>query len=243
MRADRAPGQTDPKDPREREEPIDDHHRPSSPARCEPRQDGSFRDRVPQIHLEITPRATWTTSSMPSSTSAVPRALFYLSCRAPPSGERYAVHALHWHTEVTGSANMLGGSSASRDAAPEDEPGDAVASRAGEATEHAIAEQLAVLRHEIALRDEFISTAAHELRNPISPVYIQLEHLKETIRTSSEPIARPWLMAQLEALTMRLDRFLETLNRLLDASRLGAGHLVLFPQPCDLGEGTPPGLR
>jgi signal transduction histidine kinase len=145
---------------------------------------------------------------------------------------------LHWQTEVTGSANMLEGSFAPKDAAPEDEPGDAVAPRAGEATEHAIAEQLVMLRHEIALRDEFISTAAHELRNPISPVYIQLEHLKETILSSSEPIDRHWLMAQLEAMTIRLDRFLETLNRLLDASRLGAGHLVLLPEPCDLVEVT-----
>jgi signal transduction histidine kinase len=32
----------------------------------------------------------------------------------------------------------------------------------------------------------------------------------------------------------RLDRLLETLDRLLDASRLGAGHLELRPEPLDL---------
>jgi signal transduction histidine kinase len=100
----------------------------------------------------------------------------------------------------------------------------------------ALAVELAALRHEIALRDEFIATAAHELRNPISPVYMQLEHLKESISAMQEPIAKPWLMAQLAAMTGRLDRFLETLDRLLDASRLGAGHLVLLPGPCDLVE-------
>ena len=106
------------------------------------------------------------------------------------------------------------------------------------AAEPALASQIAALRHEIALRDEFIATTAHELRNPLSPVYMQLEYLKETLGASSELIGRPWLLSQLDAMTVRLDRFLETLDRLLDASRLGAGHLVLLPEPCDLVEVT-----
>lgn len=101
-----------------------------------------------------------------------------------------------------------------------------------------VSEQLAALRHQLALRDEFIATAAHELRNPISPVYMQLEHLKETVRSMTEPISKPWLTAQLDGMTMRLDRFLHTLNRMLDASRIGEGHLVLLPEPCDLVEVT-----
>jgi signal transduction histidine kinase len=102
----------------------------------------------------------------------------------------------------------------------------------------AIAAQLAKLHHEIALRDEFIATAAHELRNPLSPVYMHLEHLKDTVRSAEQPISQAWLVAQLDAMTVRFDRFLETLNRLLDASRLGAGHLVLMPERCDLVEVT-----
>jgi signal transduction histidine kinase len=97
-----------------------------------------------------------------------------------------------------------------------------------------IAAQLAALEHEVRLRDEFISTAAHELRNPLSPAYMQVEHLKEVARSSAEPISQAWLLAQLAAVTARFDRFLDTLNRILDASRLGAGHLVLIPEPCDL---------
>ncbi len=38
------------------------------------------------------------------------------------------------------------------------------------------------------LRDQFIATAAHELRNPLSPVYMQLAHLKATLRGSSDEI-------------------------------------------------------
>lgn len=119
-----------------------------------------------------------------------------------------------------------------RKAPPAAEPSSPVAA------EQTFTEQLAALRHEIALRDEFISTAAHELRNPISPVYMQLEYLKETIRASSSPIQPRWLLTQLEAITARFERFLESLNRLLDASRLGAGHLVLLPERCDLVEVT-----
>jgi signal transduction histidine kinase len=112
------------------------------------------------------------------------------------------------------------------------------ATAAESAPEPSLADQLAALRHEIALRDEFIATAAHELRNPLSPAYMQLEYLKETITRTTEPVAKSWLMAQLDAMTVRFDRFLDTLNRLLDASRLGAGHLVLLPSDCDLVEVT-----
>jgi signal transduction histidine kinase len=97
-----------------------------------------------------------------------------------------------------------------------------------------VAARLAALEHELRLRDEFISTAAHELRNPLSPAYMQLEHMKEVVAGSAEPIAQPWLLHQLAAVTARFDRFLDTLNRILDASRLGEGHLVLLPEPCDL---------
>jgi signal transduction histidine kinase len=116
-------------------------------------------------------------------------------------------------------------------AAPaDDRPADA-RGRAGE-------DELAALRHEIALRDDFISIAAHELRNPISPAYMQLEHLKEVVARSDGPIDRAWLGQQLDTMTTRFDRFLEILNRMLDASRVGAGHLVLSPEPCDLAEIT-----
>jgi signal transduction histidine kinase len=103
-----------------------------------------------------------------------------------------------------------------------------------EAQDPEVVRLLTELRHQIALRDEFISTAAHELRNPISPAYMQIEHIKETIQLSTAPIGKDWLLRQLDAVTSRFDRFLETLNRLLDASRLGDGHLVLLPERCNL---------
>lgn len=97
-----------------------------------------------------------------------------------------------------------------------------------------LASQLLTLRREIALRDEFISTVAHELRNPLSPAYMQLEHIKEVVRRSSDPLSRAWLTDQLDAMTARFDRFLQILNRLLDASRLGDGHITLVAERCDL---------
>jgi signal transduction histidine kinase len=97
-----------------------------------------------------------------------------------------------------------------------------------------LAARLAALEHELRLRDEFISTAAHELRNPLSPAYMQLEHMKEVIASSAEPISQSWLLGQLTAVTSRFDRFLDILNRILDASRLSEGHLVLICEPCDL---------
>jgi len=98
--------------------------------------------------------------------------------------------------------------------------------------------KVAALEHELRLRDQFISTAAHELRNPLSPAYMQIEHMKEMVSSSAAPISHAWLLGQLAAVTTRFDRFLQTLNRILDASRLGDGHLVLIPEACDLVDVT-----
>jgi signal transduction histidine kinase len=81
-----------------------------------------------------------------------------------------------------------------------------------------------------------IAAAAHELRNPLSPVYMQVEYLKEVLRSTTHEISRPWLLCQLDAMTSRFDHFLDTLNRLLDISRIAEGGVTIDPEECDLVE-------
>lgn len=104
----------------------------------------------------------------------------------------------------------------------------------GEPIADPITDQIAKLRREIELRDEFIAAAAHELRNPLSPVYMQVEHLREMVSSASAEVSGAWLLGQLDALLGRFDHFLDALNRLLDASRISEGKIQLQPAPCDL---------
>lgn len=103
--------------------------------------------------------------------------------------------------------------------------------------EQALLEELRELERAVAARDEFISTIGHELRNPISPIYLQVGHLLDTVRaTGAGPIDAAWLGPRLEALHGRLRSFLGTLDRLLDLSQIGAGRVALDLEDVDLAQ-------
>jgi signal transduction histidine kinase len=84
-----------------------------------------------------------------------------------------------------------------------------------------------------ARKDEFIATAAHELRNPLSALYgyIQLQN-----RQAARAEVPPTFVRHLEEMT-KLSRRLNTLvELLLDASRISLGRLVLDKEETDLAE-------
>lgn len=82
------------------------------------------------------------------------------------------------------------------------------------------------LDEEVRMRDQFLSAASHELRTPVSSLKMQLRLLE---RAGLSPEALPRLRRQAE----RLDRLVA---RMLDASRVGEGHLELAPVKADLVE-------
>jgi two-component system, OmpR family, sensor kinase len=95
--------------------------------------------------------------------------------------------------------------------------------------------RVAELERALAVRDEVIATLGHELRNPLSPVYLLLVHLIDTLEGSGAPPDRDWLLGKLENLRTRFESFLATLDRLLEAARPG-GALSLELEPFDLGQ-------
>jgi signal transduction histidine kinase len=102
--------------------------------------------------------------------------------------------------------------------------------------EERLRQRIAELERAVAVRDEVIATLGHELRNPLSPVYLQLGHLIDTL--AEDPAAAPdraWLLAKLEGLRTRFEAFLSSLDRLLEASRPG-GSLSLELERVDLGQ-------
>jgi signal transduction histidine kinase len=93
------------------------------------------------------------------------------------------------------------------------------------------------LQNAIGARDEFIATVAHELRNPMSPLVFQvrlaLDKIDQMAARGDAPTV-PWVQAQLRRMEQRLHHLLETLDRLLDVSRLSTGRLDLQFEPLDL---------
>ena len=91
------------------------------------------------------------------------------------------------------------------------------------------------LEADVRARDDFISTLGHELRNPLSPIFLQTQHLLDQVRSAKDGVvSSQWLAPRLETFMQRLKRMLTTLDRLLDASSLRAGRLVLSPERVDL---------
>lgn len=97
--------------------------------------------------------------------------------------------------------------------------------------------RLAELRSAVAARDEFVATAAHELRNPVAPLVFQIRlaiEKGEQLAGANEPIPHDWVQGQFRRVEQRLHRLLETLDRLLDVSRLSSGRVDLQLEPIDL---------
>jgi signal transduction histidine kinase len=103
----------------------------------------------------------------------------------------------------------------------------------------AIRARLQELQRAVAARDEFIATVAHELRNPIAPLTFQVRvalNKTEQLAAAGTPVSAEWIRTQLRGVEQRLHRLLETLDRLLDVSRLSTGRLDLQLEQMNLGE-------
>jgi signal transduction histidine kinase len=96
------------------------------------------------------------------------------------------------------------------------------------------------LEAELRIRDEFIIAAAHELRNPISPLVLQVQRLHSAARDARDgAVPATWLNDQCTQLAKRLGRFTSALNRILDVSRLHSGRVdLVLEDGVDLSEVT-----
>jgi PAS domain S-box-containing protein len=110
---------------------------------------------------------------------------------------------------------------------------------AGGAALKAIRTRLQELQRAVGARDEFIATVAHELRNPIAPLTFQVRlalNKTEQLAAAGTRVSVEWIQTQLRGVEQRLHRLLETLDRLLDVSRLSTGRIDLQPESMNLAE-------
>ena len=103
----------------------------------------------------------------------------------------------------------------------------------------AIRARLQELQQAVGARDEFIATVAHELRNPIAPLTFQVRlalNKMEQIAAAGGAVSVDWIQSQFRGIERRLHRLLETLDRLLDVSRLSTGRIDLQADEVNLAE-------
>lgn len=92
---------------------------------------------------------------------------------------------------------------------------------------------IAELRGAVAARGDFITVAAHELRNPMTPIAAQVQLLLVRARREGASAAT---MAGLERLDMAIGHYIRRATALLEISRLNAGQLRLSPTSFDMAE-------
>jgi signal transduction histidine kinase len=80
------------------------------------------------------------------------------------------------------------------------------------------------LREAVRARDEFVAIAAHELRNPMTPILLQIGILLAATRDPRQ--CRPEVLApRLEVLELAVREFVRRSTTLLDISRIAAGNV------------------
>ena len=89
------------------------------------------------------------------------------------------------------------------------------------------------LREAVRARDEFVSIAAHELRNPMTPILLQVHRVLASVQRSDR--CRPEVLApQVEGLERAVKEFLRRATALLDLSRVAAGNIRIEVSEVDL---------
>jgi two-component system, OmpR family, sensor kinase len=94
-------------------------------------------------------------------------------------------------------------------------------------------QQVAQLRDAVRARDDFIVIAAHELRNPMTPIMAVAELALKAAR-DAESACPPRVTTLLERMQLLAQDFIQRSTRLLDVSRIEAGNLQLRPAATDL---------
>jgi len=89
-------------------------------------------------------------------------------------------------------------------------------------------------RQSARARDDFLSIASHELRNPLNALQLVVTGMTRAASARPEQVDADWLGPRLSRMSAQVSRLVELVERLLDVSRLSAGPPVLEPERLDL---------
>jgi len=94
----------------------------------------------------------------------------------------------------------------------------------------------------VAARDEFLSTASHELRTPFTALSLQVQGLIRRLRRSEAIPSREEMLVDLESANRLLARAARMIDELLEISRVAAGRFELQREEMDLAQSVREGL-
>jgi len=94
------------------------------------------------------------------------------------------------------------------------------------AREAALEARIADLQEELKARDDFLAIAAHELRNPMTPISAQIELLLSKVPETAEG-GLTAVVQDLKRLERLVDAYLRRAAVLLEVSRINSGSLRL----------------
>jgi two-component system OmpR family sensor kinase len=97
----------------------------------------------------------------------------------------------------------------------------------------ALRQQVEELRQAVRARDDFIAIAAHELRNPMTPL-LGVTDLALAAARAAAGTCPPRITTLLERMQLLTRDFIQRSTRLLDVSRIATGNLRLEPSATDL---------
>jgi signal transduction histidine kinase len=97
----------------------------------------------------------------------------------------------------------------------------------------ALRQEVEALREALRARDDFIAIAAHELRNPMTPLS-GLTELAIAAARRAKGTCPPHVIALLARLQQAVQDYIGRATRLLDVSRIEAGNLQSEPRLIDL---------
>jgi len=93
--------------------------------------------------------------------------------------------------------------------------------------------QVEELRQAVRARDDFIAIAAHELRNPMTPI-LGVAELALTAARNANPPLPPRVTVLMERMQVLVQDFIKRATRLLDVGRIESDNLLLDPAATDL---------
>ena len=88
----------------------------------------------------------------------------------------------------------------------------------------------------VQARDDFLSVAAHELRNPLNALQLQLVGLYRAAQQADDTLSRTWVADRLSQATEDVATLVRLVHNLLDVARISSGRFDVEPEDLDFGD-------